>query len=156
MTVVLRHHEKLELNLVEYTGSVSLAELKAVAAFMAHHPNLLQRDGLNLILPNADFSTIPLPELDRLFEYYTTLFAPLNLQIMRRAAWVCQSQFAQTHIRRWLAGDMRKGMSSNVRQFGTLAEAGDWLLLNDAEFALVQRGEGFTDIARFTASGLAR
>jgi hypothetical protein len=156
VTIILRHNENLELNLVEYTGAVSLAELKALAVFMARNPLHMQRDGLNLILPDADLSSIPLPELDRLFDYYATLFAPLKLQILRRSAWVCQSQFAQSHVRRWLSGDTRKAMSSNVRQFGTLAEAGEWLLLNEAEFSALQHDDGFTDVARFTAAARSR
>ena len=34
MPIVLRHNEQLELSLAEYHGSVSFAELEAVAAFL--------------------------------------------------------------------------------------------------------------------------
>jgi len=154
VTVVLRQNDGLELNLVEYRGGITLAELKALAAFMARHPAHLQRDTLNIIQPGGDFSAITLAELDALFAYYTKLFAPLNLQIMRRAAWVCRSVAAQAHLRHWLSGDIRKGMSTSVRMFDTFADAGDWLLLSAAEMAIAESGENFTDVARFTAPAM--
>jgi hypothetical protein len=154
MTVILRHSETIELNLVEYRGGVTLAELKALAAFMAAHPAYLQRDTLNLILPGADFNACPTPSLDALFDYYRTLFAPLKLQIMRRAAWVCGSAAAQTALDHWLGHDIREGMTSTVRQFTNLADAGDWLVLTEAEISLVESGKAFSDIARFSAAAV--
>lgn len=156
MTVVLRQNEQIELNLAEYRGAISLGELKAVAAFMARNPALLQRDTLNIIQPDGDFGAISLAELDALFAYYVTLFAPLNLQIMRRSAWVCLSPAAEGHVRHWLSGDIRKGMSSTVRMFDTFADAGDWLLLSPSEIALAEHGRGFSDVARFTTTAMAR
>ena len=156
MPAALRLNETLELNLVEYRGGVTLAELKALAAFMAHNPQHLQRDTLNIIQAGCDFAAIQLAELDTLFAYYAKLYAPLNLQIMRRAAWVCRSAAAKSHLDHWLSGDARKKMSSTVRAFESVAEAADWLLLSPAELALLESGEDFTPIARFTASAPAR
>lgn len=155
MTVVLRQNEEMELNLAEYRGAISLAELKAVAAFMARNPALLQRDTLNIIQPGGHFVAVSLADLDALFAYYVTLFAPLNLQIMRRGAWVCLSPAAEDHLRHWLSGDIRKHMSSTVRMFDTFADAGDWLLLSPAEIAMAEHGRGFSDVARFTAAASA-
>lgn len=150
MTVVLRHNQTLELNLVEYRASVTLAELKALSAFLARNDAYLRRDCLNFVLPDADFRSIDLPALDDLFAYYGALFAPLKLQIFRRAAWVCQSEAALQTVRYWLDGrDMRERMSSAVRRFDTLGEAGDWLVLSDAELDMVARGQDFDEIARF-------
>ena len=156
MPATLRHNPSLELNLVEYRGAVTLAELKALAAFMAHNPEHLQRDTLNLIQPGCDFNAVALSDLDALFAYYTKLFAPLKLQIMRRAAWVRRSMASNAPLDYWLSGDTRAAMSSTVRAFDTFAEAADWLLLNEAEMRLVERGQGFIDIARFTASAASR
>lgn len=156
MPAVLRQNAALELNLVEYQGAVTLAELKALAAFMAHNPQHLQRDTLTFILPGSNFRTIEFSELDQLFAYYAQLFAPLKLQIMRRGAWLCLSPDAEPHLRHWLQGDTRGLMSSNVRAFSTLADAADWLLLNEQEQELVRRGDGFNTVARFTAPAPAR
>lgn len=156
MPAVLRHNETLELNLVEYQGGVTLAELKAMAAFMARNPQCMRRDTLNIVHPGAHFSAIPTAELDGLFAYYAKLFEPLNLQIMRRAAWVCRSKAAEPAMRHWLRGDMRAHMASTVRAFDTMEEAADWLLLSAAELALVERADSFADIARFTAPAPAR
>lgn len=156
MPAVLRVNETLELNLVEYQGGVTLAELKALAAFMARNPQHMARDTMTFIQPGCDFKAITFAELDTLFAYYAKLYAPLNLQIMRRAAWVCASPAARPHLDHWLSGDARKSMSSTVRQFDTPADAADWLLLSREELAIVERGQGFKDIVRFSAPAMAR
>ena len=150
MSVELRHNTALELNVVEYRGSVTLGELKAVASFLATRPDVLRRDTLNIVAPDADFGTVDFPALDALFARYRQLYAPLSFQLFRRASWVCLSDAARRHIDYWVRGrDMRKTMSSTVSRFDSVAEACEWLLLSDAETAAVERGEGLTDLARF-------
>jgi hypothetical protein len=150
VTVVLRHNETLELNLVEYAGAITDDQLMAVAAYGARNPNFLKTDALNIVRGGADFSAVDLPALDALFLRYRALYAPLNFQIYRRAAWLCLSAAADGHVSHWVGGhDMRGAMSSAVRKFETLADAGDWLLLSAGELDAVDRGEGFADLAVF-------
>ncbi len=157
MTVVLRHNEALELNLIEYRDVVSLAELRALAQFAAANPEHMVRDGLAIVMPNARFSDVDARALDALFAHYRKLYAPIEFQILRRSAWVCLSEAAAPQVRHWLSGDVREGMQSAVRQFDTLAEAGEWLVLNAEEIALAERREGFAEVARFNhATALAR
>jgi hypothetical protein len=154
--VVLRHHEALELNLVEYCGAISLAELKALAEFQAVNTQHLRRDCLAHVRPGAHFACVDFTALDDLFAHYRALFAPLDLQIVRRSAWLCESEAACRHVRHWLAGDPRTGMASAARQFDTFAEACEWLLLSDAEAEIVARAEGFAEIAAFDERTLPR
>lgn len=158
MTIVLRHNTALDLNLVEYQGSVTLAELQALAASQSGGMSKLTNDTLTVVQPGADFKTIAFAELDSLFDHYRALFAPIKLQIYRRSAWICRSAAALPHVNHWLGGrDMRLAMLSDVRLFDNYAEAGDWLLLNDAELALAERGEGFVELMRFgEGAALAR
>lgn len=150
MPVVLRHNEQLELSLAEYHGSVSLAELEAVAAFLAQNPSFLKRDCLSLVMPGADFDRVELTALDRLFGRDKAIYAPMTFQIIRRSAWLCLSLAAQPHIDYWIGGrDTREAISSTLRQFNSYAEAGDWLVLSEAETLALQMGAGFTEIARF-------
>lgn len=150
MPVVLRHNEQIELNLAEYHGVVTLAELETVATFLAENPWFLKRDCLSLALPNADFSGVGFAALDRLFGRYKTIYAPMSFQIIRRSAWLCLSPAAQPYIDYWMGGrDTRGAMSSTLRQFSSYAEAGDWLVLSERETAMLESGEGFTEIARF-------
>ena len=152
MAVVLRHNPTLELNLTEYSGQITLAQLKGLAAYGARHPEFLRSDTLNFVAAGTDFSGVDLHDLDLLFVRYRKLFARLDFQIYRRSAWLCRSPAAAQHVAYWLNGrDMKEGMSSAVRPFETYAEAGDWLLLSGAEIAAVERGEGFTEIVRFGA-----
>lgn len=150
MPVVLRHHAALELNVVEYRGAVTLAELKALAAFLANHSDYLQRDTMSVVLEDGDFSGVDLATLDALFSRYRTMFAPLRFEIVRRAAWVCLSATAQKHVDYWVNDrDSRESMSSAVRQFATFAEAADWLVLSADDAVLLETREGFEEFARF-------
>jgi hypothetical protein len=94
--------------------------------------------------------------LDGLFARYANLYAPLNFQIIRRAAWICLSQLAAPHVHHWLGGDARSAMSSAVRQFDSFLEAAEWLVLSPAEMAEVERGEGFVQVAHFETAARAR
>ena len=98
MPILLRHHEEIELNRVEYSGSVTREELFALAAFFVKETNWLGFDCLNLITPSTDFDTVPLNELDGVYAQYMAMFAPLHFHISRRSAWICQSEAACAHI----------------------------------------------------------
>lgn len=148
--VVLQHNPELELNVVEYHGAVTLAELKAQAAFMAQNPEYLRFDTLSLVLEGADFDSVDLRALDAIFARYATMYAPLSFQIMRRSAWLCLSPQARPHVDHWLKGrETRESMSSAVRQFGTFPEAGDWLVLSAEDTATLERRDGFNTVTRF-------
>lgn len=152
MTVVLRRNETLELNMVEYRGSVTLAELAALAGWHEDKCDQLRSDTLNIVLPGTDFHAVDLAALDALFAHYRDLYGGLVFQILRRSAWICQSDAAQSHVSHWLTGrNTRDGMSSDVRQFTTFAEAGDWLVLSEAATATLESGAGFVERARFHA-----
>lgn len=152
MTVILRRNELLELNLAEFRGVIALDELKAMARYQADKPELLSSDCLNLVYADADFSSISFAELDSIFALYRELFSPLRLQIFRRAAWYCEAESPKPHITHWLSLDAREGMASTVKQCHSFAEAADWLLLMDAERGMLERSEGFAEIARFELS----
>jgi len=148
--VVLRHNPKLDLNVVEYHGAMTLAELKALAAFQAQNPAHLQRDALTVILSDADFSGVDLQALDALFARYSAMFTPLDFQFLRRSAWLCFNERARTHVHYWVNGrDTRSTMSSAVRCFDTYAEAADWLVLTSEEAVLLETRAGFDEIVRY-------
>lgn len=150
MPVVLRHNEQLELNIAEYRGLISFAELKATADFLADNPSFLKSDCLNLVAPGAAFDNVDLTALDQLFGRYKTLYRPINFQIMRRSAWLCLSPAAQAHVDHWSGKrDAREAMSTTLRQFASFEEAGDWLVLSEAETIALQTTAGFDELARF-------
>lgn len=155
MPVVLRHNEQLELNIAEYRGSISFAELKAVADFLADNPSFLKSDCLSLVLPGADFASVDIEALDQLFGHYKTLYQPINFQIMRRSAWLCLSPAAQAHVDHWSGKrDAREAMSTTLRQFATFEEAGEWLVLSEAETIALQTNAGFDELVRFEDAAL--
>lgn len=160
MPVVLRHNEQLELNAAEYHGAVSVAELKAVADFLAQNPSFLKSDSLNFVAPGTTFDGVDLNTLDQLFGRYQVLYKPINFQIMRRSAWICLSPAAQAHVDHWSGKrDARESMSTTIRQFATYEEAGDWLVLSEAETIALQTNAGFDVLAHFeypAATGHAR
>jgi hypothetical protein len=152
----LRHSETLELNLVEYRGAVTMAELDGFAEFNARNVESMTRDCFNVVMPGASFASIDFAALDTLFKRYVKLYAPLDFQIIRRAAWLCLSDDAAAHVRHWLGGDARAAMSSAVREFDSFLEAGEWLVLSPAEMGDVELGRGFAEVVRFDASARTR
>lgn len=153
MPVVLRHNELLELNIAEYRGAITVAELQAVADFLTANSSFLKCDCLSIVFPGAVFDTVAFDDLDRIFGRYKTLYAPINFQIIRRSAWLCFSPAAQPHIDHWSGKrDAREAMSTKLRQFASFEEAGDWLVLSEAETLALQTGAGFDELARFDDS----
>jgi hypothetical protein len=149
VSIVLRHNEKLELNRIEYSNSVTLAELTKLSEFQAANPTWLTFDALAIVTPGADFATIDKPALDKLYAIYAELFAPMHFLILRRSAWICLSAAAEEHVRYWLGDrDTRETVSSDVRRFDTFAEAGDWLVLNQSAAAALESGAAFEEIFR--------
>lgn len=150
MPVVLRHNESLELNLAEYLGSVTYEELRDLAAFLAENPSYLKRDCLSVVYSGCTFDTVDFSALDTLFSGYAALYAPISFQIIRRSAWVCLSAAAQSYIDYWIIGrDARGAMSTTLRHFTTYEEAGEWLVLSEAETLSLQTRVGFEIVARF-------
>lgn len=150
MPVVLRHNELLEFNIAEYRGAITVAELQAVADFLAVNRVFLKCDCLSIVYPGTTFDTVAFDDLDRIFGRYRTLYAPMNFQIIRRSAWICFSPAAQPHIDHWSGKrDAREAMSTTLRQFASFEEAGNWLVLSEAETLAMQTGAGFDEIASF-------
>lgn len=152
MPVVLRHNDLLELNIAEYHGSITLAELQALSDFLAANSSFLKSDCLSVVFPGAVFADVEFDGLDRIFGRYKTLYAPMSFQIIRRSAWLCFSPAAQAHIDYWSGKpDTREAMSTTLRQFASFEEAGDWLVLSEAETLALQTAAGFDELARFEA-----
>lgn len=149
MTIVLRHNDKLELIRADYSGSVTLAELTALAEFQAANPTWLTFDALAIVAPGADFLSVDKPALDALYAKYAELFSPMHFLILRRSAWICLSEAAEEHVRYWL-GDRatRETISSDVRRFETFAEAADWLVLNQDATQALETADGFVEFFR--------
>ncbi|WP_135210792.1 hypothetical protein [Vitreimonas flagellata] len=160
MSIVLRHNEQLELNRVEYSNSVTLAELTKLVEFQAANPTWLTFDALAIVTPGADFATIDKSALDKLYASYAELFSSLHFLILRRSAWICLSPAAEEHVRYWIGDrDTRETVSSDLRRFDTFPEAGDWLVLNQSAAAALENGTGFREIFSFhspPARGFAR
>lgn len=151
MPVVVRHHEAMEVNRVDYAGSVTMDELAALAAFNAANPAWVTYDCLSVVLPGADFRSINLAELDALSARYRAIYEPLNFLIMRRSAWLCLSAAAEKHVRHWVGDprERRENMASDVRLFESYEAAGEWLLLRPGEIEALTACEGFHEVARF-------
>jgi len=156
MTLCFKHNAQLELNRVEYSGALAPKELYAHAHFRGAHGQWLNYDHLNLVLPGADASQLSNTMLDAIYAQHQALFQTEKLLILRRSAWVCQSAAAMGALRYWLGDRFTKPRAyTDVRLFETIEDACDWLLLQGHEKALAVRGEGFEEIARFTAPSIA-
>lgn len=149
MPVILQHSRTIELNRVEYRGAVSLAEMHALGEYQLSHPEWLSYDLLNVLVADANFSGLGLDDLDRIVAKYGALFAPTELLIFRRSAWVSFSPQSQAHLDHWIARrNTRQNQTQEARQFATFAEAAAWLVLSPAKAAPLETGEGFAEMAR--------
>ncbi|MEZ5957873.1 MAG: hypothetical protein R3C27_11760 [Hyphomonadaceae bacterium] len=150
MPVALRHNQTLELNTAEYSGAITLAELQALADWLSANPTFLRYDTLNVVMPGSRFVSVEFEALDRIFGRYKSLYAPISFQIIRRSAWICFSPIAQPLVDHWSGKrDAREAMSTTLRQFSSFEEAGDWLVLSEAETLALQTGTGFDELSRF-------
>ncbi len=152
MSVRFQHHDALEINRIDYGGALSADEFYAHAHFRLAQPQWLNYDHINVILPDADASALTRGVLDALFLKHQALFDTHKLLIMRRSAWICQSPGARPLLDYWLSDqDKTRAAHTEVRLFETFEAAGEWLVLTPPQSALVARGEGFREIARFEA-----
>ncbi len=153
MPIVLRHNEHLELSRVEYSGAIRARDLHDHATFNATNPIWLGFDCISVIHDDVDVSDISLSNLDGVFTAHRQLFEPLNLMFMRRSAWVCESPAGQRFLSHWLTKrNADKSPWADVRQFESFEAAGEWMLLNAENTAMLKSGEGFNEVARFNAS----
>jgi hypothetical protein len=149
MTVILQHSPSVELNRVEYRGPISVAEMHALGDYQTRHPDWLAYDLFNLLAADADFDGVSLEDLDSFVLKYRPLFAPKDFLIFRRSAWVSFSPRSQTHLDHWIARrNTRQSQTQEARQFATFGEAAAWLVLSPDKAAMLETGEGFTEMAR--------
>jgi hypothetical protein len=150
VTVLVRHSPTLNLNFVECSGVVSTEQLGALAACASQHETLLKSDSLNIVRAGADFSGVDMAALGALYAHYQKLYKPLQFQVYRRTAWICQCPSALPRVDFWVRGDeARKAFATNTRRLETLAEAAEWLLLSPDESAMLESGESFAEFAHF-------
>jgi hypothetical protein len=154
MTIVILRSEEIELNLLLFRGQIRPDQLEALGRYHAANRDLAASDVLHIIEPGADFSSIGIDRLGVLREQYRMLYAQIDFHLLRRSAWLCLAPEAQEHLRFWLADRHKKdGFSTHVDMFGALADAGDWLMLNEQEMAAVESLTGFDETVRFDSPG---
>lgn len=160
MPIVLRHNPKYEVSRVDYSGAITASDLEAHAKFNADNPEWLGFDCLSIALADIDIRALALADLDRVFSGYKELFQPLNLLIMRRSSWLCESATAKPLLKHWIGKrDSDPHAWSEVRLFDSFDEAAGWLLLSPAGRDALKTCNGFTEVARFgrtTPSRFAR
>jgi hypothetical protein len=123
--------------------------MHALGDYQLNHPEWLSYDLFNLIAADADFSALSLEDLDGIVVKYRELFEPKDLLIFRRSAWVSFNPSSQTHLDHWIARrNTRQSQTQEARQFTTFAEAATWLMLSPDKAAMLEMGEGFTEMAR--------
>lgn len=150
MPIVIRHHADLEANRVEFSGAVSLPELRATAGFFAAEPDWLAFDCLNLICPQAHFDAVERAEVDRLFSIYRAGFERAQRPIVRRSAWLCLSPRAHAMVAYWVAGRaVQEAAPIDIKLVESFDAAALWLVLTGPERAALESGEGFAEVARF-------
>lgn len=150
MTVIVRRHEGLPLNLIRFSAAVDMAQLSAIGRLQAGRLELVTQTALHIVEPSADFSAIDMNALTALREHYVTLLAAQPAASGRQSAWVCLSDRARPHIFFWLSGrNVDDGLHTEARLKASVADAVEWLGLESSVTDLIETGAGFSEIARF-------
>lgn len=150
MGIAFLRNETLGVNLALYSGVVSKEEINALAEFLAANPLHLRRDSVSVVEADADFSSVSLGDLDALFARYKEIFALVPMQLLRRSAWICRSEQARAHVDYWVGRrDTRSAVTSDMRQFQTIEDAGQWLALSPLEIAILESRTAFEDLRSF-------
>lgn len=146
----MQHNRDLELGRIEYRGRISNAEIIAILEYQLAHQEWLAYDAVNLITADAEGGALHAADLDAALANYATLFAPTDLLIFRRSAWINQSAALQPVVDHWISRrNTGGGQTLEARQFASFAEAVPWLKLPANAAALLETGEGFNELARF-------
>lgn len=149
VTIIVRRHEGLPLNLIRFSGAVDMAQLAAIGRLQAARLELVTQPALHIVEPNADFSSVDMNALTALREHYVSLLSSHPDAASRQSAWVCLSDRARPHIFFWLSGRRADdGLHTDARLKASVADAVRWLGLDASFVDLIETGAGFEEITR--------
>ncbi|MFT3726269.1 MAG: hypothetical protein QM759_00380 [Terricaulis sp.] len=150
LPVVMQHSRDLELGRIEYRGRITNAEVIAILEYQLAHQEWLAYDTVNLITADAEGGALHPAHLDAILANYATLFAPTDLLIFRRSAWINLSPALQPVVDHWInRRNTGGGQTLEARQFKSFAETVPWLKLPANAATLLETGEGFQELARY-------
>ncbi|MGE3249455.1 MAG: hypothetical protein AB7J28_14540 [Hyphomonadaceae bacterium] len=142
MTIVFRRSETLDLCALEFSGAVSIADLIAHLEFRATHADLQAADTFHFVHPDMLF-TFPPERIDDVRSHMRSMLAKAPLPVIRRTTWICKSDRALPHLKRWLLDRApgEDGLYVTPRLVETIEEAAEWLIVPVGELRAFAAGE---------------
>mgnify|MGYP003596323396 CR=1 FL=1 len=147
--ITIARHTPLSLHVVRLSGELTAAQFFAAYAAIAREPNWARADTFYIVdedvrLKGSDGKAL----LDQLQVINRDVFKPLDVYVLRRAAWICYAPRAWPFIEYWLSDrHSRDGLQSEFCGGATLDAARQ--LFEDAEVAAVAAGGDFELLAAF-------
>lgn len=148
--ITIARHARLGFHLVRIAGALTAEQFFAAYAAIAREPSWAQADTFYIVeedsrLESGDARAL----LDQLRVVNRNVFAPLDVYLVRRAAWICYAPAAWPLIEYWLRDrHSRDGLQSEFCGGATLDVARQ--LFDEAEIAAVANGDDFDALAAFS------
>lgn len=152
MPIRIEENAALRIHLITFSGTVTSAELRQLAAQHDARRDWAAMDTVHRIFAEADFSAVALADLDWLRQHYRRLHQSLNLHLLRRAIWLCENPAVMDLVAYWTAGrHTRDGQQTELRAASSFAAFDD--LFDAQEIAAIQTRSGFVPLAEIALSG---
>lgn len=143
MTIIERHTERCHLSTVEMNGPVTLPELEAHNAHRFARRIVLTADCLWYVGRETVFTDMSVAKLDAYSARLRALYRAAPLPMVRRTAWLCESEQALPFVRHFLRDrSADDGLYALPRLVGAFPEAAAWLMVSESDLAeTLARGE---------------
>lgn len=152
MPITIEENAALRIHLITFSGKVSAAELRQLAAVHDERRDWAAMDTVHRILAESDFSAVAFADLDWLRQHYRRLHQAMNLHLLRRAIWLCENPAVTDLVAYWTAGrHTRDGQQTELRAASSFAAFDD--LFDPDEIAAVQTRSGFVALNVIALSG---
>jgi hypothetical protein len=139
---------ELAIEVVRFTGRVTLWEVTQLVRLHEARPDLITADSVQIVDEDADLSDLTPVRLEGLRDHYSQLLQRADFLLLRRSGWICRSASACSVVEFWLDGrHSRDGQGTDVCLIADVRDLD--LLFSDDEIEAVAAARGFVEAARF-------
>jgi hypothetical protein len=157
MPILVRHNEALELTRVDFFGKVTPEDVRGYGAYGTANPHWTEFDTITFVADDTDVRAIKLADIDGFFSAFGPVLRASEKMVRRRSGWVCNNAMFKPGLAVWLAKrNAGREQDTEVRLFANGEAVSEWLLLSPTAATALVKGEGFTELARFDSSAVAR
>lgn len=148
MPIGVSVNAELAIEVVRFTGRVTLWEVTQLVRLHEARPDLITADSVQIVEEDADLTDLTPVRLEALRDHYGQVLQRTELLLLRRSGWICRSAAACSLVEYWLDGrHSRDGLGTDVCLVADVRDLD--LLFSDDEVEAVAAARGFVEAARF-------